>query len=440
MTHMYLPMEIFNREYWGKLALASQLVELGHPVTIGQNLAVREEAIHCTEPSVFYEIKGKLSRSMEHLDLLRHRGVKLVGQDEEAGISYSKFADFKKWRPEVEGVGYFDSFFAWGLEDYQEFLKFSSAETIFRTGSPRTLFWGEFGEKIFNKEIEEIRKQHGKYILIITNSTSRNPIVSKRQTKGMMKEMNYDSAYFKLLKVRESWEEEAHLKTVQAIQKILDESDFNILVRPHPVEDERVWRNLFEGNRRVFVNKTGAGSPVVLGAKGVVHAGSTLGLESLFQGKPTVSLHRLIRAEESPMSANELSISITSLNQLVPALLSGANGDIAKSRMENLVTRWSDPAVLKLQSGIMLQPIKMKKESLNLTEQKIKKTPSFSRGIKRLRYGKSPTQSLNTNKRPYIHLNKITQDFQNLQKCLNFQREVSIFQIAESTFRIAPKI
>ena len=438
MTHIYLPMEIYNREYWGKLALASQLIELGHPVTIGHNHAVRREALQSQEPSVFYETKGKLSHTMEHLDLLRDRGVKLVGQDEEAGISFSKFAEFKKWRPEVEGVGYFDAFFAWGQEDYEEFLKFGNSSNIFRTGSPRTLFWGEFGEKFFSSEIQKLRQKYGPYVLVITNTTSKNSIVSKRQTKGIMRSMNYDSSYFKLLKGREIWEEETYSRTLQAIERILEESDLNVLIRPHPVENENAWRDVYKGNKRVNVNKSGGGTPMVLGAEGIVHAGSTLGLESVFHGKNTISLRGLIRSEESPMSANEFSANIDNLDQLVPALSSGIKIKTQLAKMERLVTRWSDPEVLALQAEILLQTKKTRGESQSLLKSDIKQPSAISNIFRRVRYGKSPTQSLHSNKRPVIEQRTVSEDFRKLQNNLNFQGRASILQISESTFRIIP--
>lgn len=440
MTHAYLPMEIFNREYWGKLALASQLIEMGNPTTIGHNHTVRREALESIGPSVFYETKGKLPKTMEHLDQLRARGVTLVGQDEEAGISFSKFEDFRKWRPEVEGVGYFDAFFAWGHEDYLEFLKFGDTSSINRTGSPRTLFWGEFGNQFFNSEIQEMIKQYGSYVLVITNTTSKNSIVTKRQTKGMMRAMNYDSSYFKLLRSREIWEEDAYAITVQAINRILKESDFNVLIRPHPVEDDTAWRELYTGNSRVYVNKSGGGTPMVLGATGVVHAGSTLGLESIIQGKNTVSLCELITAEESQMSANEFSIKINDLNQLVPKLIEGKKTDFQQTKIEQLVTRWSDPTVLSLQAKIMLRTHKEPTPTQNLPKDGAKQNPTISKLIRRAKYGKSPTQALHLNKRPIISQSRFVRDFQKLQEHLNFERKTDITQIAESTFRIIPHL
>ena len=438
MTHVYLPMEIFNREYWGKLALASKLAEMGNQVTIGHNHAVRREALQSLGPSVFYETKGKLPKTMEHLELLRARGVKLVGQDEEAGISFSKYADFRKWRPEVEGVGFFDAFFAWGQEDHQEFLKFGDQTTIFRTGSPRTLFWGEFGRKFFSTEISNMEQRYGSYVLVITNTTSKNSIVTKRQTRGMMREMNYDSSYFKLLRGREIWEEDAYAVTLQTINRILEESDLNVLIRPHPVEDETAWRNIYSGNNRVHVNKAGGGTPMVLGAKGVVHAGSTLGLESIFHGKNTISLCKLIGAAESQMSANEFSTNIENLNQLVPVLLSDKKIHPQQSEMQRLVTTWSNPDVLSLQASIMLQEHKKTTLSQHFSAKESRQNSTLSLILRRLKYGKSPTQSLHANKRPVIHHNTIVRDFHNLQEHLNYVQKTNISQIAESTFRIIP--
>ena len=433
-------MEIFNREYWGKLALATKFVHLGETVIIGHNHRVRHFALESSAPSVFYETKGKLSRTMEHLDQMRAKGIKLVGQDEEAGISFSNFAEFKKWRPEVSGVGYFDSFFAWGQEDYQEFLKYEGPDRIVRTGSPRTLFWGKFGENFFNPEISRFRNKYGSYVLVITNTTSKNSVVSKRQTKGIMKAMKYDSSIFKLLKSREEWEEKTFTVTVKAINKILEETELNVLIRPHPVEDESPWKELFKHNARVFVDKTGAGTPMLLGAESVVHAGSTLGLESVFHEKNTVSLRNLIDIEETSMSANELSTNIDNLSDLIPGILTGNLKKNHESKMQKLVTRWSDPAVLTLQAEQILKSVKPKKMELFSARDQGKERNLISSIFRRIMYGKSPNLALHLHKRPQIDVTNFINDFERLQKYLQLEREVRIEELSESTFSLKPRI
>jgi hypothetical protein len=62
--------------------------------------------------------------------------------------------------------------------------------------------------EFFSDEVKVLRKKYGTYILVISNTTAQNSIVSKRQSAGIAWEMNYDSKYLELLKKREVWEKE----------------------------------------------------------------------------------------------------------------------------------------------------------------------------------------------------------------------------------------
>lgn len=431
-------MEIFNREYWGKVALAAQLVELGHSVTIGYNHRVRHFATMGNRDDIFMETKGKISTTMEHLDDLRSRGMTLVGQDEEAGISFSKFSDFSKARPEVAGVSYFDAFFAWGLGDRKEFHEFSESSKIYQTGSPRTLFWGEFGANFFQSEIEEKVNRYGKYVLIVSNTTSQNSIITKRQLRGIMAEMQYGDSYSKVLDLRAAWEKDAFKQTLNVIEHILTNSELNIVIRPHPVEDPLVWNKLFAGNARIFVEKEGSGTPAIHGAVAVLHAGSTLGLEAAVSELRTISLKGLIHSEEVEMSANELSFAIKEMSELIPAILSEEQSLLNHRRAEELITRWSDPTVLADQARIMLETKSTSatpKENLN---NELGSSYQLKRILRRIRYGKSPAEPMHKNKRPPISLSKFEGDIHRLHAFLGFHKEFVVTQISESTFDVVP--
>lgn len=433
-------MEIFNREYWGKVSLAAQFVELGHSVTIGYNHRVRHFATLGKRGDIFFETKGKISTTMEHLDALRKNGIILVGQDEEAGISFSNFSDFSKNRPEVAGVGYFDAFFAWGLPDEKEFHRFSGIEKIHRTGSPRTLFWGNLGADFFKPEIQEMIDSFGQYVLIVSNTTTQNSIISRRQLKGIMAEMQYDKSYSKVLESRAAWEKDAFKQTLKAIKHILDNSELNILIRPHPVENPLVWRKLFAGNKRIFVEKEGSGTPAIHGAVAVLHAGSTLGLEAAVSEKKTISLKGLLNSQESEMSANELSIMIKDWEELVPTILSKETFELNRPRAQELLTRWSDPAVLLNQAHIILRS----SASLETPEQSPQIELAASRQLKRIwkriRYGKSPAESMHKSKRPFISNSKFEGDIRRLHDYLGFKSEFTVKQISESTFEVVPAL
>jgi hypothetical protein len=265
--------------------------------------------------------------------------------------------------------------------------------------------------------------------------------VSKRQSAGIAWEMNYDSKYLELLKKREVWEKETYHRTLESINEILEKTKFNVLIRPHPVEDISIWLEKFKGNPRVFVDKAGSGTPVVIASEGVVHAGSTLGLEAIFHEKKTVSLRGIIRAEESRWTADDFSHNINKIGDLVPTLLSGSSFEENYKELKYLITCWSDTSVLNNQAESILSP-RSKGESpasLNTDAIGAKQQSRTSKYWRRIRYGKSPVHSLHSNKRPQINQEVFSKDFLRLQKQLNFGREALLKEISESTFCITPE-
>ena len=183
---IFLPLEVFTREYLGKLALSVELLRSNFEVVIGHNHTVRAIALESKKESVYYEIKGESNLNMPHLSELKKKSICLVGQDEEAGISYSNFDDFRKFRPEVENIQKFDQFFLWGEDDLSFYRTSSNKTNLIATGSPRSIFWGDFGTKFY--EAKELRDKRikGKYLLIITNFGAINPLGDKREAHSLL--------------------------------------------------------------------------------------------------------------------------------------------------------------------------------------------------------------------------------------------------------------
>jgi len=438
MATVFLPMEIFNREYAGKLALATDLANSNLNVVIGFNHKVREFALNSEDKSVFFETKGKHSVGMEYLDVLKEKGFGIVGQDEEAGISYAHYNDFLRWRPEVRGVGFFDYFFAWGARDKEEYLKYTESEKIIQSGSPRTLFWGNFGRAFYEEEIKEAQESFGEYVLIASNTAEHNRIISARQNLRLLRMQSHDRIYRDTLKSRAKWESFAFDVTKKAIDFILANSDYNVLIRPHPVENPDIWKTLYNRNPRIFVNKEGLATPVILGASRVMHAGSTVGLESIACGVPTLSLQGLIPFDDSEMTPNIFSVQVKDWHEFEEFLTQKIVPEISQS-MLRLIDRCGDRVVLDLQSGTICNLIeKLSHAKPFKAEDREKPQSLVKRFVNRVVFGKNPMGDLHRNKRPRIDLARVRMDVKHMQELLGYDKLLIINEIAESTFEIKP--
>ena len=449
MLRVYLPMEIYNREYAGKLALASELLKHDVEIIIGYNLGVRskvltdgsqEGAADDLGEAIYYEIKGQSIRGMEHLNLFSESGITIVGQDEEAGISYANFEDFITLRPETQGLDLFDAYFAYGEQDFKKYSLGGNGSKVHLTGSPRLSFWGEPGREFYENEILEAQNRFGEFVLIASNTTFQNRIISRRQMNKIPVSMGYPKEYKRIqLKKRANWEKEAFQITVNAVQEILESTNLNILIRPHPVEDQQVWLERFSHSERVFVEKNGPITPLILAAKYVIHAGSTAGLESLMCETPTISLVGMISTDWFTMLPDKYSRQPSSMKELGSLLNIGFTNLIDSEQIGEYLSNCGSLKAAEIQAKIILSlprkiriPISTPMPVNNLRFHSIVK-----RIIDRIRFGKSATDSLNLNKRPMITLKQIQSDLSRMNQITKNDGFYRVQQLEESTFRIS---
>jgi surface carbohydrate biosynthesis protein len=445
MLRVYLPLEIYSREYTGKLALASELLKSDVEIIMGYNLGVRAAVLNDCEstnnPSgegaVYYEIKGQSLRGMEHLNLFSKAGITIVGQDEEAGISYSNFQDFITLRPETKGLDLYDAYFAYGEVDYRSYTLGKNLDKVHLTGSPRLSFWGELGKEFYKENISEARNRYGEFVLVASNTTVQNRIMSLRQMKKIPESLGYSKHYKKTnLKIRGQWEKEAFQVTVDSVKEILQSTDLNILIRPHPVEDQQIWIDKFAYTSRVFVDKSGPVTPIILAAKSVIHTGSTVGLESIICEIPTISLRGLITRSWFTMLPDEYSHQPSSWEELSRLL----NNDLVfkndRSQFRKYLSFCGTLEAIEKQTEIILNLPRKNRVPIPKTKSSLNYLSFLMRIIDRIRFGKSATGALNINKRPVITLAQFQCDLTRMNGITGNERDFNIQEIEESTFRV----
>ena len=81
---LFLPLEVVNREYLGRLWLAVEMASRGVPVFIGHKKWIIRLALRAEDPGIFFYKDA--ARDEWFVPGLRERGFDLVAQDEEAGV------------------------------------------------------------------------------------------------------------------------------------------------------------------------------------------------------------------------------------------------------------------------------------------------------------------------------------------------------------------
>jgi surface carbohydrate biosynthesis protein len=443
MREIYIPMEIFQREYVGKLALALALSSKGARVFIGGNHAVKSKALKGVSGSVYFETKGMSPKGMDHLLELRKIGFTIIGQDEEAGISFKEFSSFAKTRPELNGIAFFDKFFAWGDADYNFLEKEITSANIVKSGSARTLFWGGNGKEFYDEKKRALEAKYGPYVLLVSNLGLRNNLMSKRQMKKYTIKSGYGVVEYSTPE-RENWELKAFEIINEIIEKVSEDTNFRLLLRPHPTENSYPWEEKFKDNSKVIVSKEGNFLPVALAASHILHAGSTAAIEAMLCQKSTISFQSLIEFEDEAMLANYYCQSTSSIQDLVEKINSGEEFLALEGfykEIRSKVQSYNDPKIVFDQAEEILATKSnksLKFETLHSVGTR-RDAGRIERLFDRIKYGKSDYELLDKNKRPRIGLDEIDADSKRIIQILGLSTQVSITEISDSFFMIQKK-
>tara|TARA_A100001015_G_scaffold316202_1_gene429881 strand:- start:2866 stop:4179 length:1314 start_codon:yes stop_codon:yes gene_type:complete len=289
--NIYIIFELKQRELLSKLLLSLEAASRGNDVFIGRinSFLMR----NFFQPGIVHmkSITPGQSRINE-LTYLKKKNFLITSQDEENGfIDYD--TNYKDYRYSKKTLSLVDKVFSWGPFDYRNICNNypSFKKKIVKSGNPRIDFWRNDFKK-FYKKIKYIKQNN--YILFSTNF---DYVCSHRSIEEEIK-FHKNSGYFKRgLKEKDilRWAKNSKIlfsyfkKLVIKISKKYKNKI--IIVRPHPVDDIKKWKNHFKGFKNIFVNSDGFISDWIYKSKLVIHTGCTGGFEASARGKRTLSYY-----------------------------------------------------------------------------------------------------------------------------------------------------
>ena len=196
--------------------------------------------------------------------------------DEEAGLELTdlKFEEFYLGRSSKKTIQQSSAIFCWGDDDLKTFKKFypKNKSKIIKTGSPRVDLWKS---TFFNYWGAPNKKPKKPYLLVSSNMGTSNGINSTSDVIKIFKDLGYLQRNSKLFNEYFELIAEDSIKTsdfVEAIKHLANENkEYDIVLRPHPIEDIEAWR-LYLGNiPNVHVIREGSITAWVNNAFAVMH-------------------------------------------------------------------------------------------------------------------------------------------------------------------------
>jgi surface carbohydrate biosynthesis protein len=291
---VYIAVEKKNRELQSKLLVSLALLEGGAEVVVGFQKSVLAVAALGPPGVVFY--KGLNKIQYDYMMAMSRAGHLAVAIDEESlASSDPKFLMLNCWSEIHRSV---DKVFCQGDVQRQALidLRGLAPDQLVVTGNPRIDLLRAPATDWIAENAEEIRREHGPFVLINTDYGSiNNATMDLDGFREMLVRVGYvdptSTADLDLMEDRVIHDQNA-MASVEALVLAMNAEapGRKLVLRPHPTESDIVWRELAERVDNLTVI-TGTRAPEwILAADYMIQTGCTTGVEAAILGTPTIGM------------------------------------------------------------------------------------------------------------------------------------------------------
>lgn len=335
---LIMPLEVVERELEAKLLICREAIKRGWGCIIGNNRELHRSLDDMPQGLVF--IKSIQAHELPYLKDLKKRGHAIACLDEE-GLVQNNLEHMLSVRSTKETIKEIDAFLFWGDVQYKAHLERHPEfqDKFFATSNPRIDLWSRKKyHTLYQDEVDKIHAQYGEYFIIPTSFGTYNHKMGKEGAMNVYKSGKLvDDEYYEFLEGYQNYAKNIYYGFIDLIAPLSAKfPDTTIIIRPHPSENRDPWDELAQQFDNVHVVFSGNVTPWLLGAKAVVHCGSTTAVEAHLLGRPVISY---CRGYSDPQYALEVpakvSINVTEENEVLDLLESINQGiDIKKNHPE----------------------------------------------------------------------------------------------------------
>jgi surface carbohydrate biosynthesis protein len=295
---LLIPVENQVRELDAKLLLACTAASRGLSSIIGPKREV-EFRIASFPRSIFLSKSLRIG-NRKFFPTAAMLGHKIVAWDEEALVHLPAEIYFSR-RLSPRGLKYVDHLFAWGEDNselWRQYPDLPDRTPIHVTGNPRNDLLRPEIRSYYGDEVNKIRSTYGEFILINTNFNHVNafypaqnlfkPVAAAGESAELgQAARGMPRAYAEGFRDHKQAIFEDFKKLIPDLEKSFP--NHNIVLRPHPTENQAVYLNIADRCRRVHVTNEGNVVPWLMAAKALIHNGCTTGVEAYVMRVPAIS-------------------------------------------------------------------------------------------------------------------------------------------------------
>ncbi len=286
---LYLPIEIFTREFHSKIYLAHEAVQKGWTVLVGPKYDINPMMKYL--PSGIYSGIGFHKSAAKLAKKIKSFGHKVFSQDEEGLVRLSP-EFYKEYRVDENIFDNSDLIFCWGKR-HQEIMEaiFKKSSKIRSIGNGRVDILSSKLKKIFEKDAELIKKENGNFILINGNFGSANHFSGK---ENFLKELEsrgwLDTEQKKEYQLNRIEFQNSIFLKMMSLSVEIAKTGKKIIVRPHPSENLNKWKEFVSDyTDNIKIIRSGNVIPWIMASNYLIHNGCTTAIEAVLMGKDVIS-------------------------------------------------------------------------------------------------------------------------------------------------------
>tara|TARA_B100000676_G_scaffold302056_1_gene350168 strand:- start:2960 stop:4312 length:1353 start_codon:yes stop_codon:yes gene_type:complete len=333
---LYLPIEIWSREFHAKTLLALYGASNGWSVVIGPKSEMHRRLPRLPRGVVLQF--GFHKNYAAEMKRLRSCGHKVVAADEEGLVTLSP-EHYKRYRVSGKTLEQCDKCFCWGDVHAQMIREVDPSvdSKLHITGNPRMDLLRPSFRDLVESEAAGLRDQYGRFILLNGNFGSYNHAMGidytwkSIESKGWASTPKDKDFHHRRVELQGRFFKAFH----SVLPKIATE-ERKVVVRPHPSESLVPWEELSEAHPgKIIVAREGNVIPWLQASEAVLHNGCTTAVEAFFLDRPVIAFRPEKNLELETELPNHISIQVSTEEDLL-ALLEKVTEEDSKSREERI--------------------------------------------------------------------------------------------------------
>ena len=463
-----LPIEIKSREFDSRLYLAAKFLERNVSCVIGNKTEVTQYCYNSGEPYVYIA----KSMSLNIYQNIKQSGGKFTILDEEGGVYFKDYEGTLDLRNPAQVFEYVDMYFSWGPIQHDFLLKNRKnirKEKMLITGNPRfDLSKAEFAPYHLATSTVNSDFPNG-YILVPTRFKRYNHQLGDDGQSRFVGHMRKNKAelynknrLYSEQRNKQDRDYQAELFTyfVEAVQTLAEKFPEEVVVlRPHPAENIKRYRDLFSSFSNVYVLRDGSILEWIAKAKVVIYHDCTTGIEAMFHGVPSISYTPVFDEDLIQWLPVMAGYRINKLETLVEVVtqhviqntnkehfLSFYNNDLIKTFIANIEFNSADTIV----DAIMDRKQDWDEKGWNCKKILVNETPSIIQRVlsklsaltmmnSKMEEEKRQVKILKKNKFPGLAIEEIEARLKVFSEISGLKTPVSVQPVAKNTYLLKPR-